>query len=69
MNKSWKKTSRRNTDAPVRRRPKFSRSRLAVVPLEDRTVFDANASFTWAIEELRLNWSLHRSRFLAETKP
>jgi hypothetical protein len=30
---------------------------------------DANANFTWAIKELRMNWQSHRSRFLAEIKP
>ena len=30
---------------------------------------DANTNFTWAIKELRGNWPIQRSRFLAELKP
>jgi hypothetical protein len=30
---------------------------------------DANANFTWAIRELRMNWEAHRNRYLAEVKP
>jgi hypothetical protein len=29
---------------------------------------DANANFTWAIDELRANWEFHQTRFLAEVR-
>jgi hypothetical protein len=30
---------------------------------------DVNDTFTFAIEELRVNWEAHRTRFLGEIKP
>ncbi len=39
---------------------------------QDKTalfVGDVNATFTFAIEDLRATWEAHRSRFLGELKP